>query len=181
MLRFICLATASLLAISVQANGPAEQLRSAPATQVKVEVVCSDDGFDQFFASSERLKKEGYILVRDERRSKTITVVGVGFQIVSMPRGALVVGAVPGSTAARSGLRFNRGGLEIIAVDGQSTDNKTTDETRAMIMGRQIPGTSVIVTFMPRNGGRTFDRQFERQRFSVVQEYGCNYFAPPKK
>ena len=68
------------------------------------------------------------------------------------------------------------------AVDGISASGLGIEAVRDMILGKKIPGSSVVVTFSRYNSDRSFDRYFERTRMSYPDgDVLCQRFVLSKK
>ncbi|HEX4071899.1 MAG TPA: S41 family peptidase [Planctomycetaceae bacterium] len=87
--------------------------------------------------------------------------VGLGVELKSADGALLIVKVIPGSPAERSGIR---GGDRIVAVDGRSTSEMSTDQAANMLQGKE--GTQVSVSVMAQ-GARPRTVQVRREQVEV--------------
>jgi carboxyl-terminal processing protease len=73
--------------------------------------------------------------------------VGLGVELKSSDGALLIVKVIPGSPAERAGIR---GGDRIVAVDGRSTSEMSTDQAANMLQGKE--GTQVSVSVVAAGG-----------------------------
>ncbi|MGB4984944.1 MAG: PDZ domain-containing protein, partial [Erysipelotrichaceae bacterium] len=71
------------------------------------------------------------------------TFVGIGVEYRKVEESVIIINVLLNSPAAYSGLQM---GDMITKVDGQEIKNKTTDEIKALVTGKE--GTSVIITYL---------------------------------